>query len=137
DLEGCARWLREAAALAPDPDERRGLLLRIASLATREGGDLQDAVAAYQTLLAEDATERAYWEPLLDVYARLGDEAALSDLVATLVDALLEPTERNAARLIKARSLLAQPDRAPDAVDVLQAIIDEEPEHREAGALLA
>src|SRR5690606_18691128 len=63
--------------------------------------------------------------------------AALSDLVATLVDALLEPTERNAARLIKARSLLAQPDRAPDAVDVLQAIIDEEPEHREAGALLA
>jgi tetratricopeptide (TPR) repeat protein len=137
DVASAIRWLERAVTTAGDADERRALRLRLAGLGTREGGDLRAAAEAYRGLLEEDGHERAVWEPLLDVYARLGDEAGLSDLVSTLIDALLDPAERNVARLARAGFLMNVEGRSPDAVDVLKAMLDEEPEHAEAGRLLA
>ncbi len=137
DVPGAVHWLERAAAAAANADDRRALLLRVAALGTREGGDLRAAAEAYRALLDEDLTNREVYEPLLGVYAALADEGALSDLVATLTEALLDPGARNAARFVKARFLMGLEGRAPDAIDVLRAMLDDEPEHSEAASALA
>ena len=79
---------------------------------------------------------RGAWEPLLEVYAQLGDVDRLNDRVSQLIDALLEPQLRNRARMVKGRLLAKVEGREYDAVDVLRNVLDEEPDHSEAAALL-
>jgi tetratricopeptide (TPR) repeat protein len=119
DMAGAIRWYNEAADAAGD---ERGYELRIeaATLAAEDDSGLDLAA-----------------EPLLEVHRRRGDEDRLNDIVAATVDALLDPALRNQARMEKVRFLLAREGREPDAADALRAVLDEEPEHAEAGKLLA
>jgi thioredoxin-like negative regulator of GroEL len=135
DVRGALESLSEAAASA-EGAEARELRLRVASAARREGGDLKLAAQAYEELLAEEPLEVELWEPLLEVYAQLGEGDKLNDRVAGLIDGLLEPKLRNRARMVKGRYLAKIEGREYDAVDVLRNALDEEPEHSEAAALL-
>jgi len=129
--------MREAVETAVDEDERRALELRLAEVTAGEGGDLEVAAETYRRLLEEDVSDPVVWRPLLVVYVRAEDEEGLSDLVVTLIDALLEPSLRNEARLAKARFLMAREGREFDAVDLLKQALDEEPDHEEGAELLA
>ncbi len=135
DVRGALESLNEAAASA-EGDEARELRVRVAKAASQEGGDLELAASAYTELLVDDPMEAEYWEPLLQVFCQLNDIDRLNDRVSALIDGLLEPSLRNRARMVKGRYLAKLEGREYDAIDVLRNVIDEEPDHSEAGALL-
>lgn len=136
DLEAAVAWMRRAVDTAEDEEERRALELQLAGFAA-EAGDLRTAAETYERLLGDELTDRDIWLPLLEVLARAGDEDALSDWVGRLIDALLDPTLRNEARLVKARYLMGLEGREFDAVELLKSILDEDPNHGEAAERLA
>ncbi len=129
-------FLRDAVALS-EGDEAFELSLRLAALASGEGGDLGTAAEVYERLLEPDPTNRQVFEPLLAVYHRLGDEDRMANMVRNLLDALLDPEPRNAVRMKWAEHLLASPERQFDAVDVLKDVLLDAPDHAEAAARLA
>ncbi|MFW5875656.1 MAG: tetratricopeptide repeat protein, partial [Myxococcota bacterium] len=137
DMQGAAEWMRQAAESATDEDEAFELSLKFAQMAEGEGGDLRVAAETYERLLARDGTDRRVWEPLLRCYRQLGDEDRLNDVASSTLDALLDPGLRNVVRMEKARFLLADEARQFDAVDILKEVLAEEPDHTEAGNLLA
>lgn len=136
DLDGAIRWMRAAAESAQDEAQSRKLWLDAAAFAA-EAGDRESAASLYRGLLEKDPADRTVWEPLLDLLCAIGDADRVSAHVASTIEQLLDKSERNAVRLRHARFLVGIEGREPDAADVLRAILDEEPEHKEAGALLA
>ncbi len=136
DVAGAVRWLETAAGVA---DEERSFELRIqaATLATHDDSSLDIAAGTLERLLERDPNDRRVWEPLLDVHRRRGAEDRLTDLVNQIVDASLDPATRNVARMQRALFLLAEEGREPDAADALRAILEEDPEHKAAGGMLA
>jgi tetratricopeptide (TPR) repeat protein len=135
DLAGAMRWL-QAAVDAAYPEDVPALALQLAQLAGGPGGDLEVAAGALERLKERDPADRKVWEPLLDVYQRIGDLERLAAHVAGTLDALLDPADRNAVRVSQARYLL---DRGADkdAIGLLRDALGEDPDHAEAGALLA
>ncbi|MGF1469343.1 MAG: DUF6584 family protein [Sandaracinaceae bacterium] len=136
DPAGAVEWMRRAAEGAEGP-EARDLRLRMAELAAGEGDDPRLAADTYRALLESDPANRALWEPLARVYARLEDREGLESVVHTTVDALIDPTDRNVVRMRYADFLLEVAEDREAAVDVLKEVLDEEPDHPEAGARLA
>ncbi len=136
DMTGAIRWYNEAAEAA---DEERAYELRIeaATLAAADDSSLDLAAEQLERLLERDPQDQRVWKPLLEVQRRRGDEDRLNDIVIATVDALLDPSLRNQARMQKVYFLLEQEGREPDAADALRAVLEEEPEHAEAGRLLA
>lgn len=136
DMPAAVEWMKRATETAEHEDERRDLEVQLAGFAA-EAGELETAAEVYERLLEVDLTDVAIWGPLLDVYARAGNEDRIHDLVAQLIDALLDPGLRNRARMVKARFMMEQEGRQFDAVDILKGVLDEEPDHTEAAERLA
>lgn len=136
DMPAAVEWMKRATETAEHEDERRDLEVQLAGFAA-EAGELETAAEVYERLLEVDLTDVAIWGPLLDVYARSKNENRIHDLVAQLVDALLDPGLRNRARMVKARFMMEQEGRQFDAVDILKSVLDEEPDHGEAAERLA
>lgn len=135
DLVGAIEWLRRALGAA-EGDERREMQRDLAEMARRPGGDLQIAAELYRELLADSPADPEIYHPLLEVLAALDDDAAHADLVAQLLEALLDVEARNEIRVIRARYLLGKPDRQYDAVEVLKDALDDQPDHAAAAELL-
>jgi tetratricopeptide (TPR) repeat protein len=137
DTARALEWMQQAAATA-EGDELFELNLEVANMATEECGEhLRVAAEAYEKLLEVEPSDKRVWQPLLATYRQLGEEDKLNDLAAQTLDALLEPGDRNLVRMERARFLIPDEDRTPDAVDALRQVLDEEPDHQEAGTLLA
>ncbi len=137
EIVQAVEWARRAAEATEAPAERRRLEIRVAQLASQPGGDLTLAAEAYERLRETDAADPEIWKPLLRVYRESASEDKLSDLVNDLVDTLLDPEQRNVARLEKVKFLLDHEGREHDAVDILKQVLDEEPDHQEASQCLA
>ena len=135
DLAGAVKWLREAAETAP-PDELFSLGREVASAAMQDDGDPSLAAKLYETLLERDPTAREAWEPLADLYRRLGDVERLRRLVDETLDGLSDAAERNALRLQLAESMLDAGD-TDDALEILRGVLLEDPEHEAARRILA
>jgi tetratricopeptide (TPR) repeat protein len=135
DVAGAMRWL-QIALDAAYPEDAPALAFELATLACAPGGDLEVAALALERLRERDPADRRVWEPLLDVYQRIGDLERLGAHVAATLEALLDPVDRNAVRLSQARFLL---ERGADkeAIGLLRDALGEDPEHAEAAALLA
>lgn len=134
DTVGALPWLKLAAENAPD-EARVALFQRLAETAAGDGGDLKVAAAAHQWLLENDSPHR--WRRYLEVLTQLGDRARFDAQMPALLDALLDPTERNAARLAHARFLL-DVCRADDAaIPVLSDLLNDDPDASEGASLLA
>ncbi|MCB9597433.1 MAG: tetratricopeptide repeat protein [Sandaracinaceae bacterium] len=131
DVPGAIEW-QQAAAEVADGDEAVELWTRVAELATMEGGDLAVAAQTYRSLLANDPANRALWEPLAGVYAKLEDREGLEDVVTGTLDALLDPADRNELRMFYGDFLLDVASAREDAIYVFKTVLDEEPDH--AGA---
>ena len=82
-------------------------------------------------------TDREVWEPLLDLWARLGNRAALEGLVQDLVTKLMSRGDRSAVRMAWARFLLANGDVGETVSAVLRDVLLEESGHSQALMLLA
>lgn len=135
DLKSAIEWSRAALATVDD-DVRVPTQMELAEMARREGGDLQVSAALYRELYDEGERESDIYLPLLDVLAELDDEEGHTDLVASLLDGLVDVESRNEIRVRRARYLLGKEERHYDAVDVLKDALDDQPDHAEAGDLL-
>jgi len=86
-------------------------------------------------------TDREVWEPLLDLYARLGEQGAMQALVEDLVEKLMGRGDRSAVRMAWARFLQKLGQKSGDAGESMSAalrdVLLEEPGHPEALSLLA
>lgn len=137
DLPAALKYAKRGVDTAQDDEERRVLERDLAAFAAQPGGDLDLAAEIYERHLEMDPMDEGVWRPLLEVTRRRDDEDRLADLVAFLVDGLLDPGLRNAARMERVRWLMGAEGREFDAVDTLKAVLDEEPDHQEAAGMLA
>lgn len=145
DIGEAIAWRREAAQAAEgagDSERARELWRELAEIAAGPDGDLRLAADAYRRLLESDPTDRSLWRALADVAARLGDREGWSDAVRMLLDALLDPQDRNELRMIHASFLLDRVselggEAQEEAIAVLREVLDEDPDHVGAAQRLA
>ncbi len=124
--------LRERAARAADPDRERALLLEVAALAAGPLGDTARAARLYEELRAREPAEREIWQPLAEVYRRLGDRARLAALLEETAPLLEGAAERGRLRLERAR--MAIDEDQDKAITLLKEVIEEDPSQIEAAA---
>ena len=128
--------LREAAEVG-DPGDATQHLLEAAGIAAGAAERLDLAAELYERLLERDPGERNVWAPLLDVTRRRGDHARLQTLIASTLENVFDPKERNELRMERARLLMADDGRLDDATTVLREVLEEDPDHTDAAAVLA
>jgi tetratricopeptide (TPR) repeat protein len=131
DFPAALEWLQQAAEVAPE-DEAFMIWLRVAEMASADGGDLALAAGTYEQLLAGDPSNRELFGPLLELYTRLQDRDGLERITRQTVDALLDPGERNQLRYDLAVFLRDVAGAEADAVAVFNEVLDDDPDHLEA-----
>ena len=135
DLVGAVKWASEAAASA-DLAVLQPLVHAIADTIASEGGDITLVGKLYEHLLERDATSRAVWEPLCQIYRKLGDVDRLENMVGEILDGLQHAHDRNYLRRELAQALGAR-GRGPDAIKLLKAAVADDPDDLAARELLA
>ena len=135
DLAEGSRWLRQAVESA-DTTEAFQLGLELGALAAGPLNDLALAASTYEKLREKEPGDRNVWEPLLDVYRRLGDRERLAELIAKTLDSVFDSAERNQLRMERARLLLDEPNHEDEAMAVLRDILEEDPTASDAATML-
>jgi tetratricopeptide (TPR) repeat protein len=136
DMAGAARVLEEAHEEWSNP--RLTPLVRETAKAAAATAEFAPVAAQLlDHLRALYPTDREVWEPLLDLWARLGERDALHALVDDLVEKLMGRGDRSAVRMAWARFLLMRGDAGETMSGALRDVLLEEPGHPEALALLA
>jgi tetratricopeptide (TPR) repeat protein len=92
------------------------------------------AADVYERLLAKDRHDREVWQPLLDLYRRIGDEDVLADKLRDAIECAFDAPWRMALRMERAKLLFER--RPDDAAADLDEVLQENEEHDEAAALL-
>jgi tetratricopeptide (TPR) repeat protein len=135
DLDGAARLLEEGREASGSPRVLSGLR-DIAREAARQN---KTALAARILERLRDAypADRDVWQPLLELYAHLGDRPSMERLVAETTAKLLDRAERNLVRMAWARFLLESGETGDGVSSVLRDVIMDEPGQAEAVLLLA
>jgi tetratricopeptide (TPR) repeat protein len=134
---GAALTLREQAADFLPADEARPFLLEVAKQAASELGDTERAARIYGLLLEREPADRQVWEPLLDLYRRLGDKDRLVALIDQTVPVVESQADRSRLRLEQASILLEQSGQADAAAEILQEILIEDPSQHQAAIMLS
>jgi tetratricopeptide (TPR) repeat protein len=136
DMAGAARVLDEAREEWGNP--RLTPLVRETARAAVAAPEFA-AVAArlLEQLRVLYPTDREIWEPLLDLWARLGERGALQALVEDLVGKLMGRGDRSAVRMAWAKYLRRSGDAGEAMSAALRDVLLEEPGHPEALTLLA
>jgi tetratricopeptide (TPR) repeat protein len=136
DFSGVARILEDTREAWPNP--RLAPVVREMARAAAEHADSAPAAARlFEHLRTLHPLDREVWEPLLHVYAALGNRAALEALVRELAEKLMARSDRNAARMAWAKFLMGDRKTEEAATAVLREILAEEPGHPEGLMLLA
>lgn len=137
DADGAVRWLEEAGEFA-DPDRLYALGREIAELASSGSGagDPRLAAKLFERLRERDPTAREAWQPLVEIYRKLGEIGALERVVRETMDGLQDAADRNALRVELGRALLSDAARADEAVSVLREALIDDPTHEDALNLL-
>lgn len=137
DVDDAVKWLEQAADVA-DAEPLFALCREVAALGGEGDGEGDQTIAArlYEKLRERDPTAREAWEPLVEIYANMGDIDSLERVVRETLDGLQEVNDRNTLRVGLARALLGDEDRTEDAIGVLRDALFDEPGHTEALGLL-
>jgi tetratricopeptide (TPR) repeat protein len=136
DVAGAVACLEEARGVA-DPVRVLRLYQDIAQRALQGRGDPAVAARVYERLWEREPADRRTWEPLLQLYAQLGDRASVERVARATAEKLFDPAERNAVRMMRARFLASQDRRDPALVETLRDVLMDEPTQSEAIGLLA
>ncbi len=132
---GRALDLREKAAHLLPPDRARPLLLSVASRANTDLQDYSRAARIYGALREDDPADREVWEPLCDVYRKLGDTALLAKLIFETAPLVEELEDRARLRVERATIVLDEGDTA-EASRILAEVLEEDPGQQRAADLL-
>ncbi len=135
DLGEAILLKREAAETALD-DEARALYFDVAKLAANALGDLHLAAQTYEDLHQREPADRAAWEPLLDVYERMGEHEKVVQLLGEVVDVVDDRAERARLRLRRVEIGIEKLGLGDDAASQLKEILDEDPSQANAAILL-
>ena len=136
DLANAFKWLQEAAKTSESP--RIAALMRdVARESAHQTNGAALAASVYEHLRKTNPGDKELWQPLIELYGQLGDEAQLREVVADTLAKLLDRQDRIGVRLIWARHLMQNADDSDEASTVLRDILLEEPGHREALMALA
>jgi tetratricopeptide (TPR) repeat protein len=136
DMAGAARVLEEAHEEWPNP--RLTPLVRETARAAAASVEFAPVAARlFDRLRILYPTDREVWEPLLELWARLGERVALQALVSDLVEKLMSRGDRSTVRMAWARFLQGSGDTGEAMSAALRDVLLEEPGHPEALALLA
>ncbi len=137
DLHSAMELKRRAARIA-EPDVARRLDFEAARIAAEKLGDLPAAAEIYRALRERDPADRDAWEPLAEVYRRMGDARKLGDLLGSIVEYVDDLTERARLRLERVRLSVAKLGIGDaQAAPLLREIVDEDPTQVEAALMLA
>jgi tetratricopeptide (TPR) repeat protein len=126
--------LKERAARAADPDRERALLLEAASIAAGPLADLPTAARLLEELRSREPAEREIWQPLAEVYRRLGDRERLDVLLDETAKILDSAAERAELRFERAHMVMV--DDEPRAITLLEEIVEDDPTAIPAARLL-
>ena len=126
--------LKERAARAADPERERALLLEAAGIAAGPLADLPCAARLLEELRSREPAEREIWQPLAEVYRRLGDRDRLAILLDETAKILDSAAERAELRLERARMVMV--DDEPRAITLLEEIVEDDPTAIPAARLL-
>lgn len=126
--------LEEASALL-HPERARGLALEVARHATEDPVDLSRAARLYERVLQHDPSDRAAWEPLLEVYRKTGDRKRLIELIEATAPLVESPGDRGRLRLEEATLMLEDGGDDEKAIGLLSEIVSENPGLRDAAEL--
>lgn len=145
--------LTELRRKAGDPQETFKLLVRRTELA--QSGDairdlrhdaagvarteLKDAAAAtdlYEQIFEDEPTDERASSALRELYAETGKKKELLKLLGRLVDVADDPGRRATLRLESAK-VSDELDATTDAIEQLNAILEDDPAHREAALFLS
>ena len=126
--------LKERAARAADPDRERALLLEAAGIAAGPLADLPRAARLLEELRSREPAEREIWQPLAEVYRRLGDRERLAVLLDETAKILDSAAERAELRFERARMVMV--DDELRAITLLEEIVEDDPTATPAARLL-
>ncbi len=127
-------WLVRAAKVAGDEDasrfdRERGMLAELV-------GDVDGAVAAYESALARDPADGEAWRPLIEVLRKAGRRGELARVIERTAEAVYDPEDRRTLRGERARLLIDDgQDEAAEAV--LRDMLGDDPDDVDAADLLA
>jgi golgin subfamily B member 1 len=125
------------ADLSAEASEVRELRRRAAELARDQLGDGKKATELFEQLFDDDPNDREAATALRSLYALDDRHQELGRLLERLIDLAESPEARTALRLELSR-LNRDTFAAPEAaIDLLRAILDEEPGHAEAVVALS
>lgn len=136
--EGATRdaiaWLARAAKVASDEDaskfdRERGMLSAL-------DGDVDGAVAAYESALARDPADRNAWSPLLEILRKAGRKTDVSRVIERTTEAVYDPSDRRALRAERAK-LLIDDGEDERAEAVLRDMLGDDPDDADAAEILA
>lgn len=130
DLLGRASKVADASEAVP-------LGVEAAQIAGDALGDLALAASILEELIDRDASERTIWEPLLEVYRRMGAKDRLSARIESVLEHVYDVNERNKLRVERARILAESPATVDDAANSLRACLEDDPGDVDAAQLLA
>ena len=120
-----AATLKERAARTAEPERERTLLLEAAAIAAGDLADLPRAARLLEELRSREPAEREIWQPLAEVYRRLGDRERLAALLDETAKILDSASERAELRLERARMVMA--DDELQAITLLEEIVEDGP----------
>jgi tetratricopeptide (TPR) repeat protein len=136
DFIGLTRVLEDTREAWPNP--RLAPVVREMAHAAAEHAESAEAAARlFEHLRSLYPMDREVWEPLLRLYAELGNRTALEGLVRELAEKLMARSDRNTARLAWAKFLLGDKKTEEAATTVLREVLAEDPSHPEGLMVLA
>ena len=133
EIEGALGYFERAMEVS-EAEESFELGLELAQLAARH--DRERAVRAYELLRSRDPADRRVWGPLLTFYRDAGELDRMLEIVETTLSTLSSQADRNALRIETAR-LMFEAEREQEGVRLLEAVLNEDPDHAEAALRLA
>lgn len=139
DVKKAIEWTQmgiEAADQAGEPQKRDALLKDLATLAGGEGGDPTLAAETYARLLDVDAKDRSLWAPMTAAFKKVKDRKGWEEAMRRGVDTILDPADRSALRMALADGLRVTWKKEDEAIAVLREVLDDDPDHLDAGAAL-
>lgn len=128
--------LKKEAAESASPEDARELYFEVAKIAANELGNLPLAAQTYEELRYQDPADRAAWEPLLDVYERMGEPEKVVQLLGQVVEFVDDRAERSRLRLRRVEVGIEKLGLGDDAATQLKEILDDDPSQANAAILL-
>jgi tetratricopeptide (TPR) repeat protein len=136
DFIGLTRILEDTCEAWPNP-RLAPVVREMANAAAEHAESAEAAARLFEHLRTIYPLDREVWEPLLRLYAGLGNRAALESLVGELAEKLMARSDRNTARLAWAKFLMGEKKTEEAATAVLREVLAEDPGHPEGLMVLA